>query len=351
MGDRVAELIRRDAALVAKRWRVEVGGEGVIADQVPALLDALAAWMDGDPSPVEHAFGALVEVPALERLGYGIGLETLTRETSQLRVVLLRELLRDPATPELCASLTRLHEGMDRGIGEAVRRYAERREEVRDLFIGILGHDLRDPLTTIRIVARILAQSPSLRGHSDRIEQACVRMQRLVDDVLDFARGHLGGGIPALPSPTDMGKLCRTAADELAAAHPGRRLTVDLHGDLHGNFDRDRVVQALANLLSNAIQHGTGAIELSARETDDGGAIVTAVTSHGPPIPASVLAHIFDPFARGPNPGGGLGLGLYIVQQIAQAHGATCEVKSSGDRTTFTIRWPRARAAAHRRAG
>ena len=351
MGDPVAELIRREAATIARRWREEVGHPPVLAGHVGELLGALAAWMDGDRDQVIRTFGAIVEGPALERLGYGIGLETLTRETSQLRLVLLREILREPTSRELCVSLTRLHEGMDRGIGEAVRRYADRREEVRDLFIGILGHDLRDPLTSIQIIARVLGREPTLREHAERIEQACARMQRLVGDVLDFARGHLGGGIPALPAPADMGQLCQSAADEIAAAHPQRPLTVDLQGDLHGDFDRDRVVQAIENLLSNAVHHGTGPIELAARETADGSAIVTSVTSHGPPIPAGLLAHIFDPFARGHTTRGGLGLGLYIVQQIAQAHGASCEVRSSAKGTTFAIRWPRAQKQLQRRAG
>jgi signal transduction histidine kinase len=148
-----------------------------------------------------------------------------------------------------------------------------------------------------------------------------------------------------------MGALCRAAATEIAAAHPQRPLAVELHGDLHGNFDRDRVIQALSNLLSNAVQHGQGPIELSAYETAGRDTIVTAVTSHGPPIPPEVLARIFDPFARAATSRGGLGLGLYIVQQIAQAHGATCDVHSSGEATTFAIRWPRTYVLAQRKAG
>jgi signal transduction histidine kinase len=175
-------------------------------------------------------------------------------------------------------------------------------------------------------------------------------MQRLVDDVLDFARGHLGGGIPAAPAPGDMGDLCRAAAREVAP-HEDRPLTLDLRGDLHGDFDRDRVIQALANLLSNAVQHGTGPIELAAYETVERDAVITAVTSHGPPIAPDVLARIFDPFARAGTSLGGLGLGLYIVQQIAQAHGAICDVHSSGEATTFAIRWPRAHRVAQRKAG
>ncbi|HTR49711.1 MAG TPA: HAMP domain-containing sensor histidine kinase [Kofleriaceae bacterium] len=349
MGDPIAEVLRREAAIIARRWRDELGPESAIADQAPELLAALADSLDGDPRRVERAFGSLVERPALERLGYGIGLETLTRETGQLRVAVMRELLGLPPTRELCESLARLHEALDRGMTEAVRRYAARREEVRDLFIGILGHDLRDPLTSIRITARILAQDPLTRGHAERIDQACARMQRLVDDVLDFARGHLGGGIPAMPVAADMGALCRAAADELAAANPRRPITVELYGDLRGEFDRDRVVQALANLLSNAVHHGTGPIELVAR----GGphAIVTEVTSHGPPIPRAVLARIFDPFAHAPSLTGssaGLGLGLYIVEQIVLAHRATIDVRSAGDATTFSIRWPRSHAVQRR---
>jgi signal transduction histidine kinase len=351
MGEPVAELLRRDAALITRRWRAEAGAEPALAGQIPELLAAIADWMEGDPGRVQRAFGALVETPALQRLGYGIGLETLTSETTKLRVVVMRQLLALPPTPELAGSLIRLHEAMDVGIAAAVRAYALRREEVRDLFIGILGHDLRDPLGSIRITARILGRNPRLRGHAERIEEACARMQRLVDDVLDFARGHLGGGIPAAPAPTDMGTLCKTAADEIKAAHPQRPLAVALHGDLHGNFDRDRVVQALSNLLSNAVQHGLGPIELAAHETPEREAIVTAVTSHGPPIPADVLARIFDPFSRAATSHAGLGLGLYIVQQIAQAHGATCDVHSSREGTTFAIRWPRGHVVAHRKAG
>ena len=345
MGDPIANLIRGQAATIAADWHREVDRDPVLADQGPALLAALADWMDGDPAQVDHAFGAMVDSPAFARLGYGIGLETLTGELSKLRVAVLRKLV-DTASPQ---QLIRLNEGLDRGISEAVRHCAERREQVRDLFIGILGHDLRDPLTTIRIVARILGKSSKLKPHADRIEHACSRMQRLVDDVLDFARGHLGGGIPAMPAPADMAALCRAAADEIAAANPTRPLDVKIQGDLHGNFDRDRVIQALANLLSNAVHHGTGPIELAAYE--NGAMIVTSVTNHGAPIPPGMLAHIFDPFARGWTPHAGLGLGLYIVQQIAQAHGTTCNVTSSPEATTFTIRWPRALALAHKRAG
>ena len=165
----------------------------------------------------------------------------------------------------------------------------------------------------------------------------------MIGDVLDFARGHLGGGIPANPSLHDMAEICRHVVEEVAAANPQRRIEVETRGDLRGPFDRDRVAQALGNLVGNAVEHTRGPIELAAYETDDRMHVITTVTSHGVAIPADVQRRIFDPFARGDDAMGrrGLGLGLYIAQQIVLAHGATIDLTSDEQATTFTITWPR----------
>ena len=315
------------------------------------FLDGLADWIDGRPSAIDHTFVRLVDD--------GLGLEAVSRDFSRLRSMLLRELLVLPSTAASRAAIVRMNTGLDRAIAEAMRRHARRRDEVRERFISILGHDLRDPLATAQISAIALAADPTLardqRLGAARIRGACERMHRMIDDVLDFARGHLGGGIPAHPSPNDLGEICRVAAAELGAANPQREIEVETSGDLHGAFDRDRVIQAVVNLLSNAIQHGEGKIELQVHEADHRRALVTSVTSHGPVIPANVIPQIFDPFSGAdPNaPRAGLGLGLYIVQQIALAHAARCTVESSDAATTFTIRWPRgtAHALERRHAG
>jgi signal transduction histidine kinase len=363
--DVVADFLRREAARLADRWEDEVRralpalrelSRPVLVDHVHEFLRGLADWIDGKTDLADRAFGRLVQGHALQRLGYGVGLETLTREYSKLRVVLLRELLAIPSTPANRESLVRLHEGMDRAINEATRRYATRREEVRERFISILGHDLRDPLSTVVISANTLVDNDQLdtesRQIATRIVRACDRMQRMISDVLDFARGHLGGGIPVHPALADMGEVCRAAADELAAANPQRPIAVRIEGDLRGAFDRDRVHQAIANLLSNAIQHGEGPIELRAYETPDHRAVITEVESHGAVIPARVRDRIFEPFSEAdPDaPRQGLGLGLYIVHQIALAHGALSEVESTEQATTFSIRWPRTPGTARRAA-
>jgi signal transduction histidine kinase len=352
--DPIADLLRiRRDALIA-RWERAIGGRGpALRAHVDHLLAGLASWIEGRREEAAREFAKLVDSPELQSLGYGVGLETLVRECGELRLAILREALARPANADDRESLLAMHEGMDCAIADATARFAQQREDVRDRFIGILGHDLRDPLASVTIIARVLGRHPKLRTHADRIEEACDRMLRMVNDVLDFARGQLGGGIPARPSPNDLGELCRTVASELGAAHPDRELALELTGDLHADVDRDRVMQALANLISNAFSHGVGRIEVRAHPTHDGDAIATAVTSHGAQIPSRELARIFDPFARAEaaldKPG--LGLGLYIVQQIALAHGARCEVTSGDAGTTFSIRWPRAHSIAHRRAG
>jgi signal transduction histidine kinase len=353
---KVTAFLRERQAEIAERWEAEVVDElaslrrmsrPVLLDHLYEFLTGLASWIDGDTELAEKAFARLAEGHALQRLGYGVGLETLTREYSKLRVVLLRMLMTIDETQENREQMVRLHEGMDRAINEAMRRYATRREEVRERFVAILGHDLRDPLSTVVISANTLAANPSLKPEhrvvASRIVRACDRMQRMIADVLDFARGHLGTGIPAYPTLNDMGEICKAAADEIIGANPQREVVVDLEGDLRGAFDRDRVHQALTNLISNAIQHSEGRIEVHAYETEDRDAIVTDVTSHGEQIPEELRERLFDPFSHGDmtGPRKGLGLGLFIVQQIAIAHGALCDVTSTEDATTFSIRWPR----------
>jgi signal transduction histidine kinase len=354
--DRVADFIRTNKARIARRWEEEVRADlpalktlsrPVLEDHLDEFLDGLVDWIEGDTDRAEAAFECLVEGPTLQRLGYGVGLETLSREYSKIRMVLVRELLDMPVNDETRDSMIRFHEGLDRAINTAMQRYASRREEVRERFISILGHDLRDPLATVKISANMLASNPSIKNEyrlvAARITRACSRMQRMVDDVLDFARGHLGNGIPSNPTQHDMGDICRAAVDEVSAANPQRQITLELTGDLHGAFDRDRVHQALGNLIANAIHHTKGPIEVRAYEAEHE-AVVTEVTSHGAPIPEDLRRRIFDPFARGDisGPHKGLGLGMFIVNQIALSHGGTCDIESDESATTFSVHWPRA---------
>jgi signal transduction histidine kinase len=351
--DPVADHIRHATPRIVERWERAMRqvpdlhdmSRPVLLDHLHELLDGLAAWVEGNEPAALCSFDALVDGHALQRLGHGVGLETLLREYSTLRSLLATELLSVSSTPQVRASLVRLHDGFDLAIGEAVRRYARQRDQIRERFIAILGHDLRQPLSAIAACADLLSSDDSpgpgvVRQLAARIERAGSRMQRMISDVLDFARSNVAGGIPVDPSLNDLGEICRVAAEELAAAHADQVIHLDIRGDLRGAFDRDRILQALGNLLTNAREHGRGPLELRAYETAEGYAVIVEVTSYGAPIPEDLRRRVFEPFAT-TAPRRGLGLGLFIVQQIVRAHGGTSSVASDGDGTTFTLCFPR----------
>jgi signal transduction histidine kinase len=350
---RIAERIRSQKAAIATRWeealtrqlpRLSALERSVRIDHLPELLDGLAAWIDGDEPRAVAAFDQLAKGHALQRLSFAIDLDTLTLEYQILRSIVLREMLAIEDAADVRADLIKLNEGMDHAVLQAVRRYVSARDELRERFIGILGHDLRAPLQVVQLaLARLndtCAADPSAHKAVERGQRAVGRMDRMISDVLDFARTHLGQGIPSRPTANDMGEICRAVVDERRAAHPDRRIVVTTRGDLRGFWDRDRVAQAITNLIENAIQHGHDPIELSA--VDDDRRIVTEVINPGPPIAPELLARMFEPFRRGELHGKGLGLGLYIVNAIALAHGALCDVISEPGRTRFQITWPRA---------
>jgi len=230
--------------------------------------------------------------------------------------------------------------GMFSDISDRVRV-----EEARERFIAILGHDLRTPLSAILMGVELLGDLP--RPEADtvaRIGRSAHRMEAMIRDVLDFARGRLGGGIPVVPRSIDLGQICRDLVDEMKQAYPARKISFEAVGELGGRWDPDRAEQVLSNLLGNAVKHGVGPIVVTSR--DEGNAVVTTIHNQGPPIPAALMPTLFDPFTGTSNdakPGPqGLGLGLYIASEIVHAHGGTISVTSVEDEgTTFAIRWPR----------
>jgi signal transduction histidine kinase len=317
-----------------------------LVDHLPEFVDGLGNWIEGQTTRAQTGFDALAEGHALQRLGYGVDLYTLTREYALLRAILMRTAMSLPDAAELREDVIRLNEGMDEAIIGAIRRYMEVRDRARDRFIGILAHDLRSPLNTISIAASRLVVTPEYDDKTHRsgtlILRSTERMARMIHDVIEFARAHLGGGIPVALTHGDLGALCSEVVEELDAGHPHRDLTITCTGDLRGRWDHDRVVQAMTNLVGNSLQHGQDPIRVTVVEAGDRRSIVTSVNNRGRLIPLDEQGALFDPFRSGAASKGGLGLGLYIVQQIALAHGARCEVQSNeSEGTTFTITWPR----------
>jgi signal transduction histidine kinase len=345
-----AEALRAERRAIAAAWETQVLADvpelsvlsrTMLIDHFPEFIEGLAAWLDGVE---QEGFRALTDGHAISRQRAGIPIDVLLAEYSTLRRVIIDAVGRHIAPAEVAAVIASLNAGMDVAMNDAVRRYVLARDEVRERFVAMLGHDLRDPLAVVQMSAAVLAVRPLPEPDLAVVRQiktASDRMERMITDVLDFARGRLSGGIPVKPELADMAEICRLAVEE-ANATGKLPIAIDTSGDLSGAFDRDRIRQALSNLLRNAQSYGGGQIEVRAWESDDRKKIFTTVTNHGPMIPPEQLVTLFDPFKRATDAhGGGLGLGLYIVSEIARAHGAVCSAQSSAEATVFSIEWPR----------
>jgi sigma-B regulation protein RsbU (phosphoserine phosphatase) len=234
---------------------------------------------------------------------------------------------------------------------EAALMDARQTAELREQFIALLGHDLRNPLSSIMSGAQLMlrrSKEPAITGIAEHMLTATHRASRLVDDVLDFARGRLGNGIPL--NIRDCNKLHETLAhivSEMQSSYPQRRLRCEIESLATIRCDSDRLAQLLSNLLANALTHGAsdGVVQLSARI--EAGHFILAVNNQGEPIPAERLAHLFQPYWREPSSTqSGLGLGLYIANEIALSHGGGMQATSTSDvGTTFIFSMPTGTAA------
>lgn len=225
----------------------------------------------------------------------------------------------------------------------------ERSETLRlnEMFTAVLGHDLRNPLGAILMAAQLLAhqtEDEAVRKTAERMRASGMRMSRMIEAMLDLARARLAGGIPVSLAPADFGKVVERVVRESEISAPGRRIEYRHEGDLNGQCDADRLEQMASNLISNALQYGKKEEPVEVRlDGSHRDGILLSVANAGS-IPADVLPKIFDPFRGGqrkPGQNEGLGLGLYIVQQIVHAHGGSIEVDSKDGRTVFRVTIPR----------
>jgi signal transduction histidine kinase len=223
-------------------------------------------------------------------------------------------------------------------------------EDFREQFIGMLGHDLRNPLNAISLSAQQLQRRGLTEAQAalgGRILSSSRRMERMIHQLLDFARARLGGGIPVDRAPSDLFELCRRCVEELRASHPEQSLVLETLGDGQGAWDADRLEQVLGNLVANAFKYGAPGRPVRVRVEATGPEAMLAVHNEGSPIPPEELPHLFDAYRRAVRTrergmDAGLGLGLYITWHLVRAHGGGVDVASSAEAgTTFTVRLPR----------
>jgi two-component system, sensor histidine kinase and response regulator len=258
------------------------------------------------------------------------------------------DFLYKPIDPVVLESKAAVFFELHRQQQQLAEELRQRSETLRlhEMFTAVLGHDLRNPLNAIVTAAFLLqrrSQDPGVRDTADRILSSGRRMTRMIENMLDLTRARLGGGIPLNRAPADLVIVLDRVVQEFRTAYPGRTVEVLVDGDVTGEWDVDRLQQIASNLIGNALQHGHAEAAVSVGLRGTTADAVTLTVSNRGTIPSDILPIIFDPFRGGEHKrSDGLGLGLYIAQQIAMAHHGEITVDSSEEAgTTFTVTMPR----------
>jgi len=247
--------------------------------------------------------------------------------------------------------IARFNEAIDQALAESLKSFVSEVDRARNLFMGVLGHDLRTPLSTIFTCANILElRRPEDVREVEMVERSATRMRTLVDVVLSYTRRSLGAVLPVDLKPMRLDELVRDCVHELVVSNPARVIELSASGDMQGVWDAMRLAQLVSNLVGNALKYGAPETPIRVDvEGDEPEGVVLQVHNFGPPIAPELIADIFEPLIRGERPagtaqGGGanMGLGLYIAREVASAHYGTIQVSSDAAAgTTFEVRLPR----------
>lgn len=291
---------------------------------------------------------------ARQREKQGFEVEQLVAEYRALRATVLRlwaSASNDEQVQDL-EDVTRFNEAVDQAIAESLKVFVAEVNRSRDLFLGILGHDLRGPLSTISTCVAVQVRArPNDSPQAAIILRSVAQMKALLDDMVEYTRHRLGSELAIDPSCLQLDQFARNTLDEIEALSRGHVLELEAQGDMQGEWDARRLHQALSNLVFNAMKYGVRSapirVSLDGKRDDE---LVLAVQNSGRPIPPRLMARLFDPLVREGGEdagadsqvaGANLGLGLYVVREIAKAHGGTVTVTSDDALTRFELRLPR----------
>ena len=301
------------------------------------------------PTPAIYGFRSYISAPIVLSDGTVWGtlcaIDPKPRELGKPEILGSFQLLG-----ELVAAQLELNQRLEQSQADLLISRADllderKTSELREQFIGVLGHDLRDPLASIDAGMRVLLKNLDTQRAPDiilAVQKSVLRMAGLVDNIMDFARGRLGGGLTLnRDAKQPLTPVLKQVIAELKSAWPDVAVEASIDVEEPVNCDRIKMGQLFSNLLGNAIAYGDRGrpIRVSARTID--GTFELAVTNYGAPIPAKAMDNLFKPYTRGERPSQqGLGLGLYIASQIAQAHGGTLKASSNAEETIFVLEMP-----------
>ena len=323
-----------NTAQTASEQQAKAEGEG--PESSPALDDAAASHGE-----LRHTAG--------------FDLVQMTSEFRHLRACVIRLWVASIDAPALShlQDMIRFNEAIDQALAESTAAYAEQVSRSRDIFLAILGHDLRAPLQAVSMSTEMLERKIRLdvdaQTYVRGIKNGARHMGAMVNDLLEFVRSRLGSSLPIEPKAMDLALACQAALDEACAGQPDCAPTLHVEGDVQGQWDPRRLGQMLQNLIGNALQHGARRGKVTLTLSGDADEVTLRVHNLGQPIAEDAIATLFDPLVRSPSedisqPGTStsLGLGLFIIKEVVDAHQGKVDVISTeAEGTTFTVVLPR----------
>lgn len=351
-----------DFAATVKHEGMELDLKG-LRDHAAEILETIADDMDrpqsdsaqvaksrGEAVGIAGAADTAAETHAETRIDAGFAIGAMITEYRALRASVLRlwSLRWQEAELRDIEQITRFNEAIDQAIAESVSRYTLQTKRASDLFIGVLGHDIRNPLGTIVMATEYLVRSGKLEEASAApIRKSVERIRILTEQVVDVTRGQTGRAMPIERASLDLADVAADIVIETRTRHPDANLQLELEqGSFAGSWDRGRMGQLFSNLLANAVQYGARGEPIVVRLGRSGDVVTAEVRNRGRVIPVEDRRWIFDALARGttghedrrPE---GLGLGLYICKEIALAHGGSVDVRSDAtEGTRFVVTLP-----------
>ena len=327
----------------------------IVEDMKSEQTDSEQRTKSRGESPITPKHTA-AEIHASIRLAGGFTMDQMVAEYRTLRASIIH--LWEAQLPEKSKGdlldLIRFNESIDQQMTESIRHYTKKLDYSRGIFLGILSHDLRNPLGSVRMSAELAMKMGGLNDRQSMLMSQVVestdRATEIVTHLLDLTRARLGSGLPVVREHTNLEFIARVIVEEIRTMHPDRVVNIQASGDTEGALDKPRIGQVLSNLLGNAIQYGFKDVPITVIVQGDGDSVVVSVHNYGIPIAPEVVGRIFDSLTRGSDYNDerypalfNLGLGLYISKEIVISHQGMISVTSSEkEGTTFTARLPKA---------
>ena len=373
---RLAEFIRTNVAPIVSEWEAfarslvapsDHMGSMALRNHIHQILDFIIADIDSaqtateqvEKSHGERADGphpSAAQIHASLRYDGGFNMDQMVSEYRALRASVIK--LWEASKPEIGSQdirdLTRFNESIDQALTESICDYTKKLNLSRSLFLGILSHDLRNPLSAISMSAQLTLRIGALSERQSMLQaqigDSSQRAMAIVSSLLDLTRARLGSGLPILREQMDIGFVSNQLVDEMRVLHPTRTFLLTVTGNTAGSWDKARIGQVFSNLLGNAVMYGFRSTPITVKVEGQLLDVIVSVHNEGVPITSATLETIFNALTRERSDSDGkaqpgstnLGLGLYISREIVTAHGGKISVTSSElAGTTFTASFPR----------